>query len=109
MVNSPAGITTICGQSPQSLNRVRAPGALQMAGGADNRCCGESGSSRGRADATSSAVLAFSSVNCASRSDGSGRATSFPRTWNGTQIMAQTVADNLATDATGATQPRPRN
>jgi hypothetical protein len=61
MVNSPAGIITICGQAAQSLNCTRALGTLNMTGGAERRCCCDRASRR--ADATSAAVSGFERCN----------------------------------------------
>src|SRR4051794_35770748 len=70
IVNSPAGTTTICGQSAQSLNSVKAPETFQIAGGAERRCSADSVLRVARPDATSSAVWSLSSAildsNCRS-------------------------------------------
>src|ERR1700730_10605682 len=93
IVNSPAGITTIRGQPAQSLNSVRAPGTLQMAGGAERRCCGERASRRARADATSAAVLALSSAIRASSLGWAGRASA----WAGgtTAVVTQAMIPRM--------------
>src|SRR5262249_29607289 len=67
MVNSPAGISTLCGQASQSLNSVKAPGTAHTTGGAARRCSGARALSRGSPAATSAAVAALNSAICASR------------------------------------------
>jgi hypothetical protein len=100
MVNSPAGITTIRGQPPQSSNSVTAPGTLQMTGGAARRCCGDSASSRACAAATSAAVSALSSANRLFNSGWAG-AMELPCAWAATASMAPaSIPPTQATDET---------
>jgi len=108
IVNSPAGITTIGGQSVQSLNSVRASGTLRTAGGAARRCGDDSASRRAGSRATSSAVLALSSAIWASRSVAAVRACSLACAWDATEMIAQAMSLGIRVCHKACWRPAPR-
>src|SRR5579863_9056023 len=95
MVNSPAGITTICGQSAQSLNAATAPGTFQMTGGAAKRSSGDRAASRVRADATSAAVSALSAAIRASNAGPLGEEAPLTCACAATGIIAPAIIPQI--------------